>query len=288
MRYRFLRFPEGKIKAVTFSYDDGVNQDVDLALILNKHGMKGTFNINTASLGAKTTYGYKLTAEEIRKHLLDTGHEIAIHGDNHIATAACRPIDAIKDVLNCRLALEETFGITVRGMAYPDSGIRKFDNGNDYQTVKQILTDLDVVYSRTAGGDNDSFRLPDDFHAWMPTAHHNNPSIFEFIERFNALKKEDLKGANCYPRLFYIWGHTYEFDRDGNWDRIKKICDVLEGKEDTWYATNMEIYEYVHAYRSLIISANGKRVYNPTVTKVWFNIDGKEYSVASGETVICE
>ena len=31
MRYRFLRFPEGKFKAVTFSYDDGLHADIRLA-----------------------------------------------------------------------------------------------------------------------------------------------------------------------------------------------------------------------------------------------------------------
>ena len=38
-------------KAVTFSYDDGVTQDRDLIRLLNKYGMKGTFNINSGLLG---------------------------------------------------------------------------------------------------------------------------------------------------------------------------------------------------------------------------------------------
>jgi hypothetical protein len=178
--------------------------------------------------------------------------------------------------------------MTIRGMAYPDSGITKSDNGNSYATVKQILTDLDIVYSRTLGGDNDSFRLPDDWHAWMPTAHHNNPKIFEYIEKFNSIDTAALYSASRFPRLFYLWGHSYEFDRNDNWDHLEKICAALGNKADVWYATNMEIYEYVTAYRSLVFSADGKRVYNPTLIKVWFDLDGKSYSVASGETVICE
>ena len=287
MKYRFLRFPGGKLKAVTFSYDDGVVQDIRFAELLNKYSMKCTFNINTSAFGSKTKNGRRLTADEVKEHLFDAGHEIAIHGDQHIATASCRPLDAIKDVLDCRLKLEEIFGTTIRGMAYPDSGITKSDNGTSYATVKQILTDLDVVYSRTLAGDNDSFRLPDDFHAWMPTAHHNNPQIFDWIDKFNAIDESTLYTHGRYPRLFYIWGHSYEFDMRNDWDRTEKLCAALAGKDDIWYATNMEIYDYVNAYRSLVISADGKRVYNPTLIDIWFDLDGKQYKVASGETIIC-
>ena len=40
----FMRYPGGKAKAVTFSYDDGVQQDKRLAEIFDKYGMKATFN----------------------------------------------------------------------------------------------------------------------------------------------------------------------------------------------------------------------------------------------------
>lgn len=42
----YLRFPEGKLKALTLSYDDGVEQDEHLIGILRAHGMRGTFNLN--------------------------------------------------------------------------------------------------------------------------------------------------------------------------------------------------------------------------------------------------
>lgn len=34
------------MKAVTFSYDDGVTQDIRLVEILNRYGLKATFNLN--------------------------------------------------------------------------------------------------------------------------------------------------------------------------------------------------------------------------------------------------
>ena len=95
MRYRFLRFPGGKFKAVTFSYDDGVNQDIRFAELLSKYGMKGTFNINSSMFGNKAKFGYRLSPDEIKTNIIDKGHEVAIHGKEHIASACAAPIDCI-------------------------------------------------------------------------------------------------------------------------------------------------------------------------------------------------
>jgi len=276
MRYRYLRFPEGKTKALTFSYDDCPISDKRLAGIFDKYGMKGTFNIN-----AKT----KLTTEEIREFILDKGHEIAIHGDKHVGLTVTTSINSIKEALFGRMALEERFGMIVRGMAYPDVGLTVEFNGNTAERVKLQLADLGVVYSRTAGGDNDQFSLPSDWYAWMPTSHHDNPMIFDYIDKFLDLNVNGMYCSSRRPRLMYIWGHSFEFDRKNNWERIEKICEKLTAKEDIWYATNIEIYDYVKAYDSLVFSADNTIVYNPTLIKVWFDVDGKLYSIDSGETL---
>lgn len=286
MRYQFLRFPEGKSKAVTFSYDDGIRQDIRFSELLNKYGIKCTFNLNSSSIRVKSG----LTKDEVKQYILGNGHEIAIHGSNHRAEGTLRPVEGIRDVLDNRLELEETYGIIVRGMAYPDSGITCFTNGAHYESIKNYLKELDIVYARTLGGDNDSFQLPQDWHAWMPTAHHSNTNIFEYIGKFNNINLEDVKKycARREPRLFYLWGHSYEFDNCNNWNHIEKICEQLSFKEDTWYATNMEIYNYVEAYKSLVYSADGKRIYNPSLHTIWFDVDRKLYSIKAGETIIVE
>ena len=284
MRYRFLRYPEGKTKAVTFSYDDGVKSDIRLAEIFDKYGMKGTFNINSRSLAK----GDKLSVEDVKERLLARGHEVAVHGEKHIAPASVRPISAMKEVLFGRLGLEELLDTTIRGMAYPDSGIKREQNGNSAEAVKAQLCDMDIAYARSLGGDNNSFALPTDWHEWIPTAHHDNSKILEYIDEFLAQDVEHGYCSNLWPRLFYIWGHSFEFDRKNNWEHIEEICKRLSGKEDTWYATNIEIYDYVKAYESLIISADGSRVYNPTLIKVWFNDDGVLYSVGPGEHIRVE
>lgn len=271
------------MKAVTFSYDDGVKADIRLSEIFSKYGLKATFNINSSALieeGSK-----RLSADEIKTNIIDRGHEVAVHGAEHMASAMVSPTLCLKDAFECRRALEDTFDIIIRGMAYPDTGIRVPDNGNSYETVKNILTYSGIVYSRTLSGDNNRFEMPRDFHAWMPTAHHNNPSLLGWIEEFNSLEYSTFRTNRNAPRLMYIWGHSYEFDRDNNWDRIEEICTKISGRDDTWYATNIEIYDYVKAYEGLVFSADEKKVFNPGYKTVWLTCNYKIYQIDPGATV---
>ena len=283
MRYRFLRFPEVNLQAVTFSYDDGCRADIQLAEIFNKYGMKGTFNLNSAWLGKNDT-DWHLTKEEIQQHIIDAGHEIATHGAEHRANGNLRAIDGIQDVLNCRLGLEKDFDTIVRGLAYPDTGIVHLNNGATLESIEHYLKELDIVYARTLGQINDSFNLPQNWYQWMPTAHHNDAETMELIDKF-VVWKEQAYTARREPKLFYLWGHAYEFSEKNNWERMEEICQKLSGKEDTWYATNIEICDYVAAYNSLVYSADGSRIYNPTLKQIWLDIDGKQYTVKSGETI---
>ena len=281
-RYRFLRFPGGKGKAVTFSYDDGSVYDLKLARIFTEHQMKCTFNLCGQHFRADT----RISSDDVSNAILLGGHEIGIHGDMHRAEGLVKPIEAITDILNCRLYLEDRYNTIIRGMAYPDSGVIHFENQVNYDVVKNYLKSLDIAYSRTIGKDNDSFLLPEDWYCWSPSAHHTNPRIMDYIEKFIKL---DLSGKDyCLyrlPRLLFIWGHSHEFENMNNWYLIENICEKLAGRDEIWYATNIEIYNYVTAYHSLVFSANCKIVYNPTLMDVWFDLDGNLICVKSGETL---
>ena len=74
--------------------------------------------------------------------------------------------------------------------------------------------------------------------------------------------------------MFYLWGHTFEFEDNDNWWIMENFMKAVSGREDIWYATNGEIYDYVKAYENLDISADGKRIVNPAKFPVWVEIDG--------------
>lgn len=283
MRYTFMRFPEGKAKCVTLSYDDARKSDIRFSDLLGKYGLKCTFN----TTGEKfRNPEHNLTADEIREYIIDRGHEVAVHGYCHRASGTLRAIEGIRDVLDNRIELEQEFDMIIRGMAYPDSGIHYFANPDySYEKVKNYLTELDIAYSRNTATDND-FNLPKDWHDWRPTAHHDRENIFELIDRFlNIDLSENVYIASRRSRIFYLWGHSFEFDNKNNWDHGEEVLKRLSGHEDIWYATNIEIYDYVKAFNSLIYSADGNKIYNPTLQTVWLDIDKKLYEIKSGETI---
>lgn len=284
MQYLQMRFPGGKTRAVTFSYDDGVSQDLRLAALTEKHGIRCTFNINSAFV-AQEPGGGKMTYAQIKEEILARGHEAAIHGEYHLAPGSFSTLTGLRDALNCRLQLEENLGLIIRGMAYPNSGITRFTGGSDYETVRRYLQDIGVIYARSLGGDNNRFLLPDDWYCWIPTAHHENPHVLDWAREFAQMRVNEGYIDNRFPRLFYLWGHSYEFDRNDNWDRMENICEILSGKDDIWYATNIEICEYTQAFRALIFSADGTKVCNPTAREVCFETEKGLRTVRPGETV---
>ncbi len=283
MRYRFLRFPDGKERALTLSYDDANKTDIELLRICDQYGIKVTLNVNSGFIPMERDDGH-VSVETLKRITKNGGHEIAVHGRCHIAPGKASAISGIEDVLLCRKELERAFGGIIRGMAYPDSGIRVITGETSLEQIKQYLKMLGIVYARTLGKDNDDFKIPNDFYEWMPSAHHNNPKLFEYLDKFlNEPLPEYC--ASREPKLFYLWGHSFEFANANNWEVLEAFCQKAGGREDVWYATNIEICNYVNAYYSLVFNVDNTLVYNPTTTKVWFEADGKMVCVASGETV---
>ncbi len=283
MRYVFMRFPEGKGKCVTLSYDDARKSDIRFSDLLEKYALKCTFNVTGEKFRSPKD---NLTSDEIREYIINRGHEVAIHNYNHRASGYLRPIEGIREALDNRTELEQEFDMIIRGMAYPDSGIHFFSNPDyTYEKVKNYLTELDVAYSRNTATDN-GFELPNDWHNWKPTAHHDRENVFELIDQFLKIDlSENVYIASRRSRLFYLWGHSFEFDSKNNWDHGEEVIKKLSGHDDIWYATNIEIYDYVQAYNSLIYSADGTRIYNPTLKTIWLDIDKKVYEIKSGETL---
>jgi hypothetical protein len=277
-----MRFPGGKLKALTLSYDDGVKQDQRLIDILNTHGIKATFNINSG-LFADTPgdRGNRMTRQEALETYANTPHEVAIHALTHPPLDKL-PIPAmVMEVMEDRKNLEAMFGTIIRGMAYPQ--------GTYNDAVVEALKSTGVVYSRTCISTHD-FRLPTDWLRLTATCHHKDDRLFELADQFLTETPLDLR-INREPWLFYLWGHSYEFDHNSernNWNRIEQFAEKMGGHEDIWYATNIEIYDYVMALRALEFSADRSMVYNPTATDVWVRYNHESIKIPAGKLIRLE
>lgn len=272
---KYMRFPEGRSKAVTFSYDDGVAADKKLLAIFKKYNLKATFNLNSRLFDCENWHG-RMDEEQTFSAFADCGQEIALHGARHIFLNKVPLCEAIKEVADNRSYLENKFGRIVNGMAYAYNGFNA--------DIKRVLGDLGVKYARTTFSTR-SFAVPEDFLEWNPTCHHNDPQLSDLLDKFIKGRPED-EFKFREPWLFYVWGHSYEFDDNDNWDVMERFSREISGRQDVWYATNGQICDYVAAYRSLVYSLDGERVFNPSYMPVWLEIRGRVYRIDAGGCVV--
>jgi len=258
-----MAFPGGKHKVLTVSYDDGQAADIKLVEIFNKYGMKGTFHLNSGMLG---TDG-RIAEEEVAA--LYRGHEVSAHTLTHPTIARCPKEQIVEEIFEDRKRLEHLVGYTVRGMSYP--------NGSYNKAIKEMLPYLGVEYARTAQSTG-QFAMPDDLFEWKPTCHHNG-DLMNVAETFVNLNKKQ------YLYMMYVWGHSYEFDHDQNWPLIEGFCEFIGNRSDIWYATNVEIVDYLKAFQNLKFSASCQFVYNPSALSVWLQVDNQIVEIKGGSQI---
>lgn len=261
-------FPEGKRKALTMSYDDGMLSDMRLLSIFNKYGIKGSFNLNYGR--SKCTDFKGIPLDKVIK--VYEGHEIATHTYTHPTIARCPATQIYSEILEDKKGWESLIGLPVRGHAYP--------NGSFSEEVKRIFKDAGIVYGRTTN-ETMGFEFPTDWMEWNPTCRHKNPRLMELAEEFVNFKKP------YYLKMMYVWGHSYEFDNDNNWNLIEKFCEYVGKKDDIWYASNIEIKNYMDVYDRLQFGANENFVHNPSAQDAWISVglDMRVVKVPGGCTV---
>ncbi len=273
---RFDRYKDGKLYALTFSYDDGCPQDRRLVALFDKYEMKCTFNMNSRSTENPNAKGIR--APEIKPLFIDKGHEIAVHTVNHPHLENMLIKDQYDEIMNDRIALERASGTIIRGMAYP------FGTWGNETLV--AMDTASIAYSRTVNCTN-NFTLPSDFKLWHPTAHHND---FEKVAKrfiYNVTKAPWRAGGVCY-----IWGHAYEFDNEAapvKWEEFEAIlADLYQYRDGYWAATNLEIYDYISAMKKIRRSADGKTLYNPTDIDIWVSNDDNALKIPACTAVTVE
>ena len=266
---------DGKTKVLTLSYDDGVVQDIRLIEIMNKYGLKGTFNINSGLYlpedAVREKFYGRLKLSEAKKLYINSGHEVAVHSYTHPFLQNLDTAEIIYEITEDRKAIEDHYGKITRGMAYP--------MGTYNEKVVDILDKCHIAYARTVKSTY-TFEFPENWLTLHPTCHHKYEKLEELIKKF-----VETPSRGNRAEMFYLWGHSYEFDLDNNWNIIEKFAEYAGGHEHIWYATNIEIYDYVKAYESLQTSYDKKIIHNPTNVDIWIEVRDVVYCVKAGETI---
>lgn len=228
-------------KFFTMSYDDGVIWDKPFIEILNAYGLKCTFNLNSGLLGQKvdlTQKGVTFNHDKVRPedvHDLYLGHEVATHSRTHPWLLRLSREEIIDQIIPDREALSALVGYDVNGHAYPSGP-------EDQHVADALRDDCGIRYARNVA-DTHAFPMPTDLYHWAPTCHHTEDDLFELADKFIAAEPTDG------DMLFYVWGHTYEFNINDDWDRLRRFCERMAGHADITYATNGQIVDHILGIR---------------------------------------
>ncbi|HQL85999.1 MAG TPA: polysaccharide deacetylase family protein [Lentisphaeria bacterium] len=263
MTNRFTLFPGGKSKVLTLSYDDGNIADRRLVDIFNRHGLRAAFHLNSAYLDKDN----KVTRAELPS--LYAGHEISCHSCTHPSLHQVSNEEMIRELLDDRRTLEDIAGAPIRGLSYP--------NGRFDDRVVEVVRLCGFAYARTTIA-TAAFGLPADPLRWATTGHHKHDILAKGRQ---FLEMPSGREAN----LFYVWGHSYEFDRENNWQLIEDFAAQMGNNNDLWYATNIDIIDYLAAVRRIISSVDGSMLSNPSAISVWVAHNGAPVEIPAGKTV---
>ncbi len=236
----------GKMKAVTFSYDDCVTQDQRLIRLFDRYGLKCTFNVNYGKCGLARGLirGNNVTVAHVRPQAHEIpdiyrGHEVAGHTLTHAHLPRISDEEVIREVQEDIDALSQLVGYQVIGTVYPCGDF-------DDRVVDLITNKTTARYARTTI-DNRKFDLQTDLIRFEPTVRHARwDELFDLGRKFLEIKDPKT------PQLFYIWGHAYEFDVDQTWERMEEFCKLISGQDDVFYGTNSEVFFGIEEYKKAI------------------------------------
>lgn len=263
-------YPGGKAKAFNITYDDGVTQDLRFVELLNRYGLKGTFNLNSELMRTGFAWTHP-NGMEVKRLGVDTarwlyrGHEIASHTLTHPYMHGLSEEDLLRQLGEDKRNLETWFGREVAGFAVP------FDHYSGL--IADSAAKCGFEYARMSEFSH-SYAPCRDYYFWQTGFYHIEPGLAEFVAGFLETEEEL---AVCQ-----IVGHSYDLDAENLWGTMEAVLRRVSRAHDLWPCTNLELVRYLKAMEQAVISEN--TIHNPTDTELWFEHGGAVFPVRPGET----
>lgn len=258
-------YPGGRRKAFNITYDDGVVQDKRFVELLNRYGLKGTFNLNSGLLRSGFTWTHEC-GMEIRRipepELVEVyrSHEIASHTLLHPYMHDLSREEVLQQMAEDKRNLEEIFGREVAGFAVP------FTYYSDL--IADCAREAGFEYARISeeGG---TFAPPGDRYWWRAGVFHWSYWMMQFVNEFLWTDQE--------LALCQIAGHSYDLDVMDAWGTMEAICRRVSQSGDVWAATHLEIVRYLRAMERVEIRDDA--IINHSNQELWFAVDGRTVCV---------
>ena len=265
-------YPGGRPKAFNISYDDGVLQDVRFVELLNKYGLKGTFNLNSGLMktGFSWIHENGMTVTRLREDVVATlyeGHEVASHTCTHPYMEELSKAEILDQMQEDRSVLEGLLGREVKGFAVPFTYYSPL--------IAQCAREVGFEYARISE-ETGKYVLPDDPYWWRGGKFHWDEDLESYVKAFLQTDEE--------LALCQIVGHSYDLDVADMWDSMESILRRVADDEDVLPMTNLELARYA-AGMKLARTTDGM-IRNGSGTPLWFRVNGKIICLQPGETYV--
>ena len=264
-------YPGGRDRAFNITYDDGVTQDLRFVELMNRYGLKGTFNLNSELMrqGFAWTHPNGMVVKRLSPDTalwLYRGHEVASHTRTHPYLENLSPEELGEELGRDKADLEEMLGLPVAGFAVPFHYYG--------QEIADCARELGFEYARMSEFSH-SYTPGTDWYYWKTGFYHIEPGLTAFVGGFLDTEEEL---AVCQ-----IVGHSYDLDTEGLWDTMDAILRRVSGDGRVWSCTNLELVRYLKAMTRAELTEDS--VSNPTEIELWFRVGERVLSVPPGETV---
>ena len=242
-------------KFFTVSFDDGTEQDIKVIVLMEKYGIRGTFNLSSGLFGEKEhvsrTVSKTLPDGSSRQVTVEFDHnimplekakevysrsfiEIAGHGAHHMHQAGLGRDRLIEEIVDDAARLSDIFDTKVRGHIFP--------YGEYYDECISVMAEAGLIYGRLATGgtmDKDfSFRA----ERWIiePTCRITDHCALPLLKRFISTPcgEKDM--------VFYMWGHSFELDyrtETGCYAYLEELFRTVSGTSGIEFVTNGELID---------------------------------------------
>ena len=201
-------------KIFLLSFDDGTVYDKRFVQLLNKYGVKATFNLNS---GLEDFVWLYEDRHPIRRQRLEEtvqlyrGHEVASHTLHHPWLNSLTPPQLAREAGEDCETLKQIFGLEEIGFGVPFTACSE----REIRIIRKFTR-----YIRLSEMSED-YALPRDPYHIPIHGLYNDPDIREKIARFAQ--------SELPVSLFVMAGHSYELEVLEHWEYMEELLQYICG-----------------------------------------------------------
>jgi peptidoglycan-N-acetylglucosamine deacetylase len=227
---------------VTTSWDDGHRLDSRLAELLEKYAIPATFYI--APRNVEWDADELLSPAGVRE--LADRFEIGGHTLSHRRLPTLSDAAARADIQAGKQELEDLIGKSLTSFCYPC--------GDYTQTHVRITRDLGFTLARTVRRSTlepgSPLELDTTVNAYahrvdaplaLRMAHGRPWTAARLFLSWDELAIAWFEVCRQEGGVFHLWGHSWEVDARGDWQRLERVLDHISGRPDVTYRQNREL-----------------------------------------------